>query len=303
MNKNPYTTRLVTFGQSTQLQVTRVTLDLSTPRYTQTVHWHDFFELELVIKGRALHLLNGKTTPVGVGSMYLLTPADLHTLLPDPDADDPHIRVINISFSDTIVSEPSFVEVQTLPSPLAATAEGVVLDELIAIAEGLLRLNKSTDPHTEDIQRHLFLSVVFRFLQLYHMQHVAESEPEPKDKLEREMSYVRNAVAYIRYNFRNPTLTVNSIATAVCLSPNYFGTIFKRHIGETCLSYIRKMRLNFAWALLQNSSLTISEIAEKCGYATVPYFISDFREAYGMPPKKHRDNLLKQKAQESDGED
>ena len=291
MNKLSYTTRMVTMNQSSKVQIQRIKLDLSSPRYTQTVHWHDFFELELVLSGQAIHLLNGKSYPIQTGSMYLLTPADLHTLLPDPKANDPHITVITLSFSDSIVSETSFVEVQTLPTPLVATADEKTMQEIINISQSLLDLRKSTAPHSDDIRKHLFLSIVFRFLQLYHLQHESNHEAEPQTKLEREMTYVRNAVAYIRYNFRNPTLTVNAIASATCLSPNYFGTIFKRHIGETCLVYIRKMRLNFAWALLQNTTLTVSEIAEKCGYATVPYFISDFREAYGMPPKKLRDNL------------
>ena len=59
---------------------------------------------------------------------------------------------------------------------------------------------------------------------------------------------------------------------------------------ENCLSYIKKMRLSFATVLLQNSELTIAEISEKCGYSNIPYFISDFRATYGMPPKKHRNN-------------
>ena len=289
MNESGYTTRMVTLNQSTQLQISRMTLDLSTPRYSQTMHWHDFFELEMVVSGRALHLLNGTTYPIKEGSLYLLTPADLHTLLPDPEANDPNVTIINLSFSDSLVSETSFVEVQTLEPPLVADVEGSGFEELITLCKYLLASKKQNTPHNDDIRRHLFLAVIFRFLQTYHLQHNSTNLKEPKTKIEREMSYIRNAVAYIRYNFRNPTLSVNTVATAVCLSPNYFGTIFKRHLGDTCLGYIRKMRLSFACVLLQNSTLTISEIAEKCGYATIPYFISDFRNTYGMPPRKHRD--------------
>ncbi|MBQ8717951.1 MAG: helix-turn-helix transcriptional regulator, partial [Clostridia bacterium] len=140
------------------------------------------------------------------------------------------------------------------------------------------------------VRLHLFLTVIFRFLQTYHLQHNSTYETELNTKLKREMTYIRNAVAYIRYNFRDPNISITKIAAAVCLSPNYFGTIFKKHMGETCLSYIKKLRLSFATVLLQNSALTIAEISDKCGYSNVPYFISDFRMAYGMPPKKHRDS-------------
>ncbi len=289
MSKSQYTTRLVTLGHAKQIEIHRHVVNLSTPRYTQTVHWHDFFELELILSGQAIHLLNGKPYPVRAGNLYLLTPADLHTLLPDPAADDPCIEVFNIAFSDTIVSETSFVEVQTLPPPLTAEALGDDFTELVQLSERLYSDRKSTAPHNEDIRRHLFLAFIFHFLQLYHIQHTTDLTKVPETRADRELTYIRNAIAYIRYNFRDPDISVAQIAKAVCLSPNYFGTIFKKHIGETCLSYIKKMRMSFAVVLLQNSGLTVAEISERCGYANVPYFISDFREIHGISPKKHRD--------------
>ena len=291
MKNSGLSTRMVTLPRKDRsLSVCENVVDLSTPHYTQSVHWHDFFELEMVLSGSATHLLNGKSYRIQPGSLYLLTPADLHTLLPDPDSEDTVMTLLNISFTDTLVAGTPFIEVQTLPPPITAEASGKELEHFLNLMSLMRETQRQQGPQVDNAMRHLFFAFVYKFLRLYQLQHTDIERKEPDATVNRELSYIRNAIAYIRYNFRDPNISITKIAAAVCLSPNYFGTIFKKHMGETCLSYIKKLRLSFATVLLQNSALTIAEISDKCGYSNVPYFISDFRMAYGMPPKKHRDS-------------
>ena len=42
------------------------------------IHWHDYFEIEMVVEGSADHILNGKTYSLSKGDIYLLTPVDFH---------------------------------------------------------------------------------------------------------------------------------------------------------------------------------------------------------------------------------
>lgn len=288
--QNSYTTRKAKLTKIHQFAIHKNQVDLSDPQYTETVHWHDFFELELVLSGEAIHVLNGTSYQVRPGSLYLLTPADLHTLIPMPNTKDTIFTVLNIAFLDTVVSDTSFVEINTLLPPLTAEATGADLEDFFYMAQNMLDVKQARGPHFDDILCHLFLTFIFKFLRLYHLQHATADTQESEQCTNRELVYIQNAISYIRYNFRDPSISIVKIAAAVCLSPNYFGTIFKKHMGETCLSYIKKQRMTFATVLLQNSELTIAEISEKCGYINVPYFISDFRITYGMPPKKYRDN-------------
>lgn len=46
------------------------------------VHWHDFYELSLVLDGRAGHVVNGEPRTLGPGSALLLSPADVHSIRP-----------------------------------------------------------------------------------------------------------------------------------------------------------------------------------------------------------------------------
>ena len=290
MQNESFSTRKATLNFSHQFSIHKNKISLADPHYSQNLHWHDFFELEMVLEGEAVHVLNGVSYHVQPGSLYLLTPADLHTLIATPNADpNAELTVLNLSFLNSIVSDTSFTEVQTLPPPLTATAKDKDFDDLLYLMQMMFEAKWKRGPYTDDVLRHLFLSFIFRFLRLYRLQSNTEKQADMEIHGNRELMYIQNAIAYIRYNFRDPDISIKKIAAEVCLSSNYFGIIFKKHMGETCLSYLKKQRMNFANALLQNSNLTIAEIAEKCGYSNVPYFISDFRNTYGMPPRKHRD--------------
>ena len=60
-----------------------------------TTHSHDFFEIEWITGGSGLHLLNGVPHPLRPGSLYLLTPEDVHAVRPTP-----RLEYYNIMFSE-----------------------------------------------------------------------------------------------------------------------------------------------------------------------------------------------------------
>ena len=200
------------------------------------------------------------------------------------------MTILNISFMDSVVSETSFVEVQTLPFPLTAEATGEDLESFFSLERHIQAARRAKGSHCDDILLHLFFVFIFKFLRLSRLQHETDRPVDADDAhQDKETAYIQKAIAYIRYNFRNPAISTATVAEAVYLSPNYFGTVFKKQIGMTCLSYIKKQRMNFAVVLLSSSSLTISEISEKCGYSSSPYFISDFHSTFGIPPKRYRE--------------
>lgn len=289
-----FATRFVSLGQAETgiLRVHRRTADLSDPKYTKAVHWHDHFELELVVNGSAIHAVNGGSYRVTPGSLYLMTPTDLHTLLPDPDAPSSLLTVYSFSFSNTLIGETSFAEIAELPSPLTAQAAGETLDFLLTASRVLLEESRRAAPWGNEISRALFQSFVLTFLRLCCEQNrdLADAPKDPAGGMAKgESAYVRQAIGYIKYRFRDPEISIRQIARAVWLSPNYFGAIFKRHVGMSCLSYIKKLRMEFAAGLLLQSPLTVAEIAEKSGYPNISYFVCDFRQFWGDPPQKYRD--------------
>ena len=61
-------------------------------------------------------------------------------------------------------------------------------------------------------------------------------------------------------------LTIADIASLCYLSPNGFIRRFKRVVGETPYSYLKKLKIRTAQNM-RMSGITLQEIAEKCGYS------------------------------------
>ena len=67
---------------------------------------------------------------------------------------------------------------------------------------------------------------------------------------------------------------------------------FKQINGVTIYGYLKRIRMQLASQLLQENSLSISEIAQAVGYHGDGHFQQAFREVYGVPPSKLRKELL-----------
>lgn len=65
---------------------------------------------------------------------------------------------------------------------------------------------------------------------------------------------------------------------------------FKACYGITVRSYIIELRMKRAKELLQSKSISVSEVAYKCGYKDVSHFSAAFKNFYGYSPQKFKIN-------------
>ena len=108
------------------------------------------------------------------------------------------------------------------------------------------------------------------------------------NKKDEPTQIVLAAVEMIRKEIENVDFNINTIANALYLTPAYFSRVFKRKMGMTCIDFIKNYRINLAKELLQNTDLSIHQISEKTGYATVYYFSQQFKQVTGESPGSFR---------------
>lgn len=89
-----------------------------------------------------------------------------------------------------------------------------------------------------------------------------------------------------QYAREDPTLS--KMAKQVGLSIWYLPRLFKKHTGISFGEYLRNLRLKKAEKLLQDTTLSIKEIAAAVGYKYVSDFDHHFKSAYGIPPGEYR---------------
>ena len=85
-------------------------------------------------------------------------------------------------------------------------------------------------------------------------------------------------------------ITLEDVAGSVHLSPSFFHVVFKEIMQKTPHRYLLEMRLSEAKNLLINSNLSLTVIAEQCGFDSQVYFNYIIKKELGITPKKYRDS-------------
>lgn len=81
---------------------------------------------------------------------------------------------------------------------------------------------------------------------------------------------------------------LDSLANKLFVNKYYLIRMFKKYMGITPYDYLIKYRLNQAKSLLENSSLSISDIAFKVGFSDSSYFIKVFKQHEDTTPLSYR---------------
>jgi AraC family transcriptional regulator, arabinose operon regulatory protein len=87
-------------------------------------------------------------------------------------------------------------------------------------------------------------------------------------------------------------INIALLADGCHISCCWFIREFKRYTGYTPKQYITNLRLQNAKELLNNHSLSISDVANLVGYDNQLYFSRIFRKYIGMSPSEYRDGNM-----------
>ena len=85
--------------------------------------------------------------------------------------------------------------------------------------------------------------------------------------------------------------SIDVFAKELRLSVSHFQHLYTGTFGTTILQDITNGRMQRARTLLETTDLNIEEIAEKCGYESVSYFIRLFRKSTGTTPLQYRKSI------------
>ncbi len=100
-------------------------------------------------------------------------------------------------------------------------------------------------------------------------------------------SIIYEVKRYIDQNYSS-SLSLDSLAAQVHLSPSYFSKLFKREMGENLSTYIQNTRIERAKILLRTTDKKAYEIAEEVGIYDPVYFSKIFKKATGLKPREYR---------------
>lgn len=125
---------------------------------------------------------------------------------------------------------------------------------------------------------------------LIHQLEAIISIPVQKEQMDQDdYNKLMHAKQILDQDFVHaPTLT--ELSRLISLNEFKLKKGFKACFNTTVKSYIIKLRMEHAKELFQNSAITVSEAAYKCGYKDISHFSAAFKSFYGFSPQKFKIN-------------
>lgn len=108
----------------------------------------------------------------------------------------------------------------------------------------------------------------------------------------KELSLLAPAIKFMEENLGNEELKNSDIAAAMNVSEVWFRRLFKEKYGISPHAYLISLRIEKAKRLLSDGRLTVTKIAEDCGFSGVYHFCKAFKDKTGLTPTEYRKSLM-----------
>lgn len=107
-----------------------------------------------------------------------------------------------------------------------------------------------------------------------------------KSESSQRESHCEEAKKYMQNNFHKK-ISIEDVATHLCLSRAYLRNIFHQYNGISPQQYLVNLRIERAKELLQTGTFSVSSIAQSVGFSDVLVFSKFFKTHTGVSPSKY----------------
>jgi AraC family transcriptional regulator len=98
---------------------------------------------------------------------------------------------------------------------------------------------------------------------------------------------IEDVMRYIREHIHEP-LDRETLAAVAGFSIPHFHRVFTAQVGESAISYIRRLRMERAGRKLRMGAVDITEVALAAGYDSHAAFGKAFKQQFGLSPSEFR---------------
>jgi AraC family transcriptional regulator, dual regulator of chb operon len=245
---------------------------------TTSVHSHqDFYELFFVLSGQGEHKTPFGCDPLQPGDLVLVRPGDHHYLVGVTPAG---LEWINIAVPVATwrgvldlaeVGSWSEWDHSRLPKRARLSADGKVRAELL--------FRRALEVFAGRPRRIDLLRFLLEVLELL-------AEPaRPSDSLRPPWLVAACGAMGLEENLPGG---VRRLAYLAGVSSGYLCHSMRRYYGTTATTFVADLRLRHAEMLLATTSVSVTEVARRSGFASLSYFSKCFQSTQGVSPREFR---------------
>lgn len=254
-------------------------------------HWHRSFELSYTLEGEiGEFIISGHTYRPTKGTILVINPNEIHSIFGSATPGHPTIALsllIPYPFMEKHIPDFAYRHYQ-IPEKEKQT---VMQQQCYAQLENLLRQLFVAADTSDTLQQLLVTSRLYEIL--YLLTKAFSKVLETKNDLmtiSEEFDWIDKVLSYIRQHLSD-SLSVNQLAKAFHLTDSYFSRKFTKYMGLSVMAYVTELRLQEAFYLLTNTTISIQAITDQCGFANHKALITAFKKRYGNLPSQYRKKL------------
>ncbi len=120
-------------------------------------------------------------------------------------------------------------------------------------------------------------------------QAFSRSSVQSTDDLEMndvDHEFIDKVINVVKQNINSPQLSVDFLASEVCMSRSSLTRKLRAITGGTPLEIIKTIKLKYAYSLLKSHSMSVIEVVEAIGYNDRTTFTKSFKDMFGILPSK-----------------
>lgn len=226
-----------------------------------------FYQLVLIQRGCVTVWLDGTPLQADADSVILLFPGHEEYFEFARDGETEHTWV--------------HIALPELPRPIKERLNRVaqilpLSPALHTLMRQLLAQRNSTLSTIDEIRKTIAAQMLWCYLG------EGETRSAPRSR-RNQPSLVERAQNYANLHLTEP-LTLEQLAQVVATSPAHLIRLFRAEVGVTPLAYVWQQRVKMGIELLEQTGLTVDQIAQRCGFKTSYHFSRRVKEATGLTP-------------------
>lgn len=248
-------------------------------------HWHTEVECFCVRQGELVYHLQSGEFRFQAGDVGFVNSGVLHMVsLPSETSCllQNHIFLPRMICGDSSHMESRYV------TPVVRNTAAPLLRFPAGSGEAAQILRWMDEAHQAHVQEVFGSELIVRDCMSRIWMLFAAHMPELTDNTSsRDSQRLMTMLRYIGEHYAEK-LDLQSLAAAAHISSKECERCFQKQIKMAPFDYIMEYRLEKARILLQQrEGRSITEIGQRCGFATTSYFGKCFREKYGMSPREY----------------
>ena len=246
-------------------------------------HWHEYFEVFLMLEGCAVHKVNGASFSLPKGSLVFIRPNDCHDYIVDKDT---AVSFVNITYSsDTVEDILTYLgegfpgkTLLEVPYPPELRLSDYEFERFNRKMHNIRALDPSDSKHRKTMLRMLLFDIFTRYF-----SGIAEEQEHVPLWLEEMCTAVKKNGGF--------TQGMDYFLGLTDRSREHVSRSMKKYMGMTASEYINSLRLNYIANMLRDSNHDITEIIFKSGFNNISWASEQFKKKYGVTMSQYRKSI------------